>query len=138
MKEKKLFFILFDEFNTSSLQALIAELMNERTCSLSENLLKIPDCIKFLGCCNPYRIDTFHANGRNEEDVGLEVEKRGQKLTHKVNPICDNLLGCVYDFGQLNEKDEIKYIESMIKDASKNARRNLGGAGETHLTDKKV
>lgn len=118
LKEKKLFFVLFDEFNTSPHQALIAEIMNERTCSLSRKLRNIPDTIKFIGCCNPYRID--NTNNSNDEDVGLEVERKNQRLSHKVNPICDNLLGCVYDFGQLEETDEVKYIESMTQEAAKN------------------
>jgi hypothetical protein len=61
LKKEKKMWILVDEFNTSYLQPMLAELMNERTSTYSDLLKDVPDNVIFIGCCNPYMI-TEHKN----------------------------------------------------------------------------
>jgi hypothetical protein len=89
--------------------------MSERRSTLSSKFSSIPDNIVFVGCCNPFRINVVKKGKQEDEEVGLEVEKRVSKLSHKVYPINYSLINYVYDFGQLSPEAEIKYIEAIIK-----------------------
>jgi hypothetical protein len=73
--------------------------MSERRSSVSSKLSTIPDNIVFIGCCNPFRVTTANSKEDEEQEVGLEVEKNGCKLSHKVYPISDSLINYIYDFG---------------------------------------
>jgi len=74
-------------------------MMTERRSTFSEMLAEIPDNMIFVGCCNPFRIDTSNKKMDEEEEVGIIDHASAKKLSHKVYPICDSLLSYVYDFG---------------------------------------
>jgi MoxR-like ATPase len=100
--------VLFDEFNTSALQPLIAEVMLERRSSFSRLLKPIPPNIVFLAACNPFKI---YGNSSTE---GLVNEVTNTVLAHRVHPIPDCLMSLIWDFGQLEGSTEEAYIHSMI------------------------
>jgi hypothetical protein len=106
--EGKRMWVFFDEFNTSCLQSIVAEVMIDRVCSVEPSIYKIPENMVFIGCCNPYRMKTKKA------EVGLVPKTSDTILSHRVYPIPERLLNYVWDFGQLSEKDEKKHIESMV------------------------
>jgi MoxR-like ATPase/UDP-2,3-diacylglucosamine pyrophosphatase LpxH len=103
--------VLFDEFNTSALQPLIAEVMLERRSSFSRLLKPIPPNIVFLAACNPYKIDGNIPN----QTAGLVNQVSKNILEHRVNPIPDCLMSLLWDFGQLESHVEVDYIKSMIE-----------------------
>ena len=53
-KVPKRLWVLFDEFNTSYLQALVSEIMTQRKVSFSKRIGDIPTNIVFIAACNPY------------------------------------------------------------------------------------
>jgi hypothetical protein len=100
--------VFFDEFNTSSLQSIVAEIMIDRVCSIEPKIYKIPDNMIFISCCNPFRMKTKKA------EVGLVPKTSDTILSHRVYPIPERLLNYIWDFGQLSEADEKKHIISMV------------------------
>ena len=107
--------LLFDEFNTSPLQCLISEIMIERECIFSNRLkhIKFPDNLVFVAACNPYRIKP------NTSAVGLIHESSSRILAHRVYPIPQTLINCIFDFGQLSSYAEKEYIKSLVTCGSK-------------------
>jgi hypothetical protein len=100
--------VLFDEFNTSALQCLIAEIMTERKCTFTHKIGRIPENLIFVAACNPYRIN------KQTSKVGIVHRATEEVLSHRVYPIPDSLLNYIWNFGQLKEKDEKLYIRSMF------------------------
>ena len=117
LKKAKKVWVLFDEFNTSSLQPLITELMVERKLSFIRELSILPENLIFIATCNPL---SFNNNLKIKMSVGHEPQSGSKYLSHIVNPISDSLFNFVWDFGQLSESVEFEYIRSMIR-----ARTNL-------------
>jgi hypothetical protein len=107
----KRLWIFFDEFNTSCLQSIIAEIMLDRVCPIDSQIYRIPDNIVFISCCNPYRMKTKKA------DVGLVPKTKDNLLSHRVYPIPERLINFIWDFGQLSDKDEYKHLLSIIENA---------------------
>lgn len=129
--ERKLW-ILFDEFNTTSLQNEISKLMSERRSSISTKLQSVPENIVFIACCNPYRFDTSKDSTYGEDDIAVKYQRQGLKKSHLVYPISESMLGYVYDFGVLKEDVERSYVQNAISQSleSKHKDRieNLSGA----------
>jgi len=107
--------IFLDEINTCNSLGLIAEILCKRSYLGKE----IHKNICFICACNPYRLYTNLIGG----EIGLQYNSQNnienlknisQALAYKVNPLPFCLLNYVFDFGSLTEKDELKYIESMI------------------------
>lgn len=116
MLKPRQLWILVDEFNTSYLQPLLAELINQRTCSFDERIDSVPENVIFVGCFNPFMIpDGAEQHQAKDEEIGFAVKDSSAILSHKVFPVCDSLLSFLIDFGQLKPEDEEKYIEEMIK-----------------------
>ena len=109
LKEQgKSLWVFFDEFNTSSLQSIVAEIMIDRVCSIEPKIYRIPENMIFISCCNPFRMKTKKA------EVGLVPKTSDTILSHRVYPIPERLLNYIWDFGQLSEADEKKHIISMV------------------------
>ena len=107
-KSNKKMWVFFDEFNTSSLQTIVAEIMIDRVCSIEPEIYHIPENMIFIACCNPYRMKTKKA------EVGLVPKTSDTILSHRVYPIPERILNYIWDFGQLSEDDEKRHIASMI------------------------
>jgi energy-coupling factor transporter ATP-binding protein EcfA2 len=109
----KKIWVFFDEINTCNSMGLISELM----CKHSLYGEKIKENVIFIAACNPYRKAT-----KISKDVGLinySVHKQ-RKLVYTVNPLPHSLINFVFDFGNLTEEDEKRYIKSMISILFKN------------------
>ena len=103
-----LIWVFLDEINTCNSMGLISEMMCKHT--IYGN--KIYDNIQFIAACNPYRVSS-----KKLEQVGLykkSEKRRAQNLIYIVNPLPHSLLNFVFDFGNLNEEDEKRYIHNMI------------------------
>lgn len=88
--------------------------MNERTCPFSSKLEEIPENVIFVGCCNPYRLDMTKEGSDGDDDVAVKHQQLGFKKSHKVYPVCDSLLGYIYDFGILRKEVEKAYIKAIV------------------------
>ena len=107
-KKKKELWVFFDEINTSPSLTLLTEIFINRTFKGK----KLEDNIRLIGACNPYRKKVQSA-----EVIGLENEDINDEeacLEYKVKQLPQSLLYYVYSFGSINEKDEKKYIYSII------------------------
>ena len=131
---KKLW-VFLDEINTCKSMGLISELMCKNTCQGK----KLPNNIVFIAACNPYR----HKEKGFTEKAGLDVtqaykeiknlnQKEFEKmkkdanstLVYTVNPLPHSLLNFVFDFGNLTEEDEKRYIESIISEPIERLYKN--------------
>ncbi len=103
-----LIWVFLDEINTCNSMGLISEMMCKHTIYGE----KIYNNIQFIAACNPYRV-----NSKKLEQVGLykkSEKRRAQNLIYIVNPLPHSLLNFVFDFGNLNDEDEKRYIHNMI------------------------
>ena len=106
-------------------------LITELICKNSYRGIKLPENIIFIGACNPYRkaeikkqkvglnINLAHHEKNNLNDKQREkIQKNSMdsknKLVYTVNPLPHSLLNFVFDFGNLSEDNEQKYIEYII------------------------
>jgi len=114
--EKNKIWIFLDEINTCNSLGLLSEILCNRT-YLGK---KIPKNICFICACNPYRLysniisSEIGLNYFNENSLE-KMENISQSLVYKVNPLPFSLLNYVFDFGSLVKRDELNYIESMIR-----------------------
>ena len=106
IKEKKILFI--DEINTTNSLNLLVDLFTNK--SFIGNSLK--DNVYVIGECNPYRLML----SKNEE-IGYTNKKRHhiRNLIYTVNPLPLSLINYIFDFGNLREEEEKKYINSFIQ-----------------------
>lgn len=105
---KKLW-ILFDEFNTSPLQSIVTEIMQDRVCSIDAEIGSIPKNLVFVACCNPFQMR------EKKSDLGLIPDTADNRLSHQVYIVLESLLLYVWDFGSLSEIDEKQHIFSIIE-----------------------
>ena len=105
--DKKLW-ILFDEFNTSPLQSIVAEIMQDKVCSVDPEIGMIPDNLVIVACCNPFQLREA------KSELGLIPDTADNRLSHQVYVVLESLLNYVWDFGSLTEKDEKDHIFSII------------------------
>ena len=100
--------VFFDEINTSNAIGLISEIMCNRTMKGK----KLPNNLVFIGACNPYR-KKAEVKSIN---YGLVYKKfKNRDLVYNVVPLPHSIINFVFDFGNLCEKDEKRYIGSMVK-----------------------
>ena len=106
-KEEKIILFL-DEINTTNSLNLLVELFTQH--SFVGNSLN--DNVYIIAACNPYRLML----SKNEE-IGYTNKKRHRirNLIYTVNPLPLSLINYVFDFGNLREQEEIKYINSFIE-----------------------
>ena len=134
-KEKgQLFFetklwVFLDEINTCKSMGLISEILCKRTFQGNP----IPSNVAFIAACNPYRIDKkkikkktglnvinaqkeIHNNLKDQRDIDkVKNSSINTSLVYTVNPLPHSLLNFVFDFGEVSEVNEEKYIKSIIK-----------------------
>jgi len=123
---KKLW-VFLDEINTCKSMGLISEIM----CKHSYQGNPLPSNIVFIAACNPYRqgkknvmknagINILEAHKElkylNPKEIEKMKKSANSNLVYTVNPLPHSLLNFVFDFGNLTEEDEEKYISSMILD----------------------
>ena len=108
MKDLPKLWVFFDEINTCDCLGLLSEILCHHSCKGK----KISDKIVFFAACNPYRLIT-----KQIEDVGLLNKKKHKKrnYVYSVNPLPHSLLNFVFDFGNLKNDDEFKYIKCIVE-----------------------
>ena len=106
-KENNEIWVFFDEINTCQSFSLLTEIFINRT----YNGEKMSENIRLIGACNPYRRRKI-----STEKFGLSRDdEKENDLVYLVRPLPQSLLYYVFSFGSINEKDEKKYIYSIIE-----------------------
>ena len=102
--------VFLDEVNTCAHLGLISEI----TCHHRVNGTPLPTNLVFISACNPYCIRPSEA-GETGGLVGKTPSDEISKLVYRVHPLPEVMLDYVWDFGSLDEKDELSYIQGMIE-----------------------
>ena len=127
--EESKFWVFLDEINTCKSMGLISELL----CKHSYLGYPLPSNVVFIAACNPYRqiqknvnekkigLDIIQAKKEqkllNELDIENIKKQKNNNLVYSVNPLPHSLLNFVFDFGNLNSKDEENYIKCIINES---------------------
>lgn len=99
-------------------------------CDGHMNGRRIPDSIKVIAACNPYRLRQ-HTDGDDEgvglafeheasraddaENVGTGIKDPLSELVYRVHPLPESMTDYIFDFGALSEETEEMYIKAMIR-----------------------
>ena len=109
-------FVFLDEINTCPHMGLLCEAI----CHRSVKGRRIHEGICILAALNPYR---KRNSKKNKATPGLVYQLHSKSevfsdpmsdLVYRVHPIPSTLRDFIFDFGSLSDKDEKKYIKSMI------------------------
>ena len=106
-EEEKKIILFLDEINTTNSLNLLCEIFIRHQ-FLDHDLKKN---IFIIAACNPYRLMLSEP-----EEIGYINKKihRVRNLVYTVNPLPLCLINYVFDFGNLKEEDEKKYIMKFI------------------------
>ncbi|ETN99846.1 hypothetical protein RFI_37621, partial [Reticulomyxa filosa] len=115
-RNPKEIWLFLDEFNTSP----DIGWFNELICNRSLDGVKIPDEIKILAACNPYRKRKL--SGQEKEWFGKD---QLAQYAYRVFPLCETVKVHLWQFGSLFELDERQYILEMIKSRKKELNEPL-------------
>ena len=117
---KKKLWIFLDEINTCNCMGLICVIMTKNSCQG----IPLPKNLVFIGACNPYRMLKNEETEEVKEKVKREEKEepnglilkgvKEKKLVYTVNPLPHSLLNFVFNFGNLTEEDEKRYIINMV------------------------
>jgi hypothetical protein len=109
--EKGEIWLLFDGINICNHMGLLTDLISHRML----NGKYIHSNIRLFFTYNPYRLRTRAQS--EAADFTTKVEKYEEKsnLVYQVKPLPDQILDYVFDYGVLNSKVELKYIQIMVE-----------------------
>ena len=117
IKNRKIW-IFFDEINTCKSMGLLIEIF----CKNSIYGKKLDNRYIFIGACNPYRVAKKESKDFN---ILYKDKHKKKNLVYTVNPLPFSLLNYVFNFGNLKDEDELKYIESMITGTTNKIFENI-------------
>jgi E3 ubiquitin-protein ligase RNF213 len=118
--------VFLDEINTCNCMGLFKEIVCDR--SLNGQLL--PQNIKIIAACNPYRLRTTKSLYGGEEmaglafehfckstleNVGTGIKDPLRNLVYRVHPLPEAMIDHVFDFGSLSADTESLYIKAMLR-----------------------
>ncbi|XP_029944702.1 E3 ubiquitin-protein ligase rnf213-alpha-like [Salarias fasciatus] len=116
--------LFFDEANTTEAISSIKEVLCDNT--VKGESLTTNSGLQIIAACNPYRKHTDEMIQRLESaGLGYRVradetdEKLGsiplRQLVYRVQALPPSMIPLVWDFGQLNEHTEKKYIQQIVQ-----------------------
>ncbi|ETO29433.1 hypothetical protein RFI_07686 [Reticulomyxa filosa] len=112
--------VFFDEINTSPDIGWFKELV----CSHSLDGIELPEQIKIIGACNPYRRRAISPEAKE-----YSANDPLSRYIYQVYPLCETMKEYLWSFGQLSLWDEEQYIWEMSKkifrEMSTNDGRNI-------------
>lgn len=104
--------MFFDEINTNNnISGLLKEIFVDR------HIQGVPlrDNIALISACNPYKL---RATEKSSQTSGLQLKAKDDTVTrliYRVNPLPESMIAYIWDYKSLDEQEEKKYIEKMIK-----------------------
>ncbi|KAM4037716.1 E3 ubiquitin-protein ligase RNF213 isoform 1-T2 [Anomaloglossus baeobatrachus] len=127
--------LFFDEANTTEAISSIKEALCDRTVD-GEPLLE-DSGLHIIAACNPYRKHTEEMIKRLESaGLGYRVtadetkERLGsiplRQLVYRVHALPPSMMPLVWDFGQLNNETEKKYIQQIVQRLAKEVKLLTG------------
>ena len=106
--------VFFDEFNTCNSLGLLTEIMCSRKCQG----INVKKNVVFSGACNPYRKIDKELEEKNRVGSTALIKENSlnynNKLVYAVNPLPYTQLYYIFNFGNLSEEVERKYIYSIV------------------------
>jgi hypothetical protein len=116
--------VFLDEVNTCNCMGLF----NEMTCDGTMDGTPIPEGVRIVSACNPYRLRRTgrvagtetglvfdHHDNVADENVGSGIKDPLADLVYRVHPLPESMTDYVFDFGALSKATEELYIRAMIK-----------------------
>jgi energy-coupling factor transporter ATP-binding protein EcfA2 len=115
-----------DEVNTCNSMGLFKEML----CDGYMNGRRIPDTVKVVAACNPYRLRKKAAGDEaaaglvfqhgaaqdgQAENVGTGIKDPLGDLVYRVHPLPESMTDYIFDFGALSQDTEEMYIKAMIR-----------------------
>ena len=99
--------VFLDEFNTSKCVGRICDML----CDREDRGRKLRGNVRLVVACNPLRKrgEAYQGN------VGLQRELGGRREAYMVQPLPDNILQYIWDFGCLSAPDTKAYITAMLQ-----------------------
>ena len=73
------------------------------------------DNIALISACNPYKLRALE---KSTQTSGLQLKAKDDTVTrliYRVNPLPESMIAYIWDYKSLDEQEEKKYIEKMIK-----------------------
>uniref|UniRef100_A0A1I8JAF5 RING-type domain-containing protein n=1 Tax=Macrostomum lignano TaxID=282301 RepID=A0A1I8JAF5_9PLAT len=121
--------LFFDEVNTTSFVGLIKEIMLDGR--INGRKINFESGLRCVAACNPYRKHPISTINRLENSgLGYRVRREETQdkfgdipmrhLVYRVKPLPLSLTCVLWDFGNLSEEAEEKYIERMISSRLEN------------------
>ena len=122
--------VFLDEVNTCNCMGLFKEIVCDR--SIQGEFL--PENLKVICACNPYRLKSKKATEQEAmhglafdqyssdeagQNIGTGIRDPLKNLVYRVHPLPESMIDHVYDFGALPPETEAIYIREML-------RRQLG------------
>ena len=117
--------VFLDEVNTCNSMGLFKEMI----CDGSMNGTPLPDNMRLIAACNPYRLKKgliareermaglifdHHLNSLGE-NVGSGIHDPLKDLVYRVHPLPESMIDHVFDFGALTPQTEQLYIKAMLR-----------------------
>ena len=106
---KQNLWIFLDEINTCDHLGLLADLI----CHQMFMGKHLPPNLIILAACNPYRLRSEEEQKTAGIDDKLKPDEYS-KLAYRVNPLPENMMDFVWDYGSLGKNDEMMYINRMV------------------------
>lgn len=117
--------VFLDEINTCNCMDLFKEIV----CDRSVNGTILPQNLKIIAACNPYRLRTglargkeiaglsyFHSTLSSPENVGTGIKDPLENLIYRVHPLPESIIDHVFDFGSLSVETEGLYVRAMLRE----------------------
>jgi hypothetical protein len=101
--------VFFDEINTSSCPGLLKEILVDRTFQGDS----VPENVFIVAACNPHRGNSIILEERKA------ISKVRTRTTYYVHPLHPTLLHLKWDYGALNEDQELLYVQQKMEMISK-------------------
>ena len=103
-------------------------LFREMVCDRMFDGQQLPDKIKLIAACNPYRLKAGggpeemaglvfeHAGdvAPNDENIGTGIHDPLSQLVYRVHPLPESMIDHVFDFGSLSPETERLYIKAIL------------------------
>ena len=137
--------LFLDEINTCNCMGLFKEIV----CDRSLNGFLLPENIKIIAACNPYRLRNTKSlyggeemaglifehfsgsahGGHRVENVGTGIKDPLRNLVYRVHPLPESMIDHIFDFGALSSETERLYIQAMLKEQLSIYNESAGDSG---------
>lgn len=109
MEKKQPLWAFLDEINTCQEMGMV----NDIICHRSIDGRPLTEGVIPLAACNPYRVK----NCRMKQTAGFHLRQEPEittELVYSVNPLPESMMAFVWEYGELTDTEEEKYLMAML------------------------